>query len=77
MVRLIGHRQTKGAATAMLRPTVTAPHLDSTEGGCSAADGEGLVKVTLLSLEGQRKVRGTDMSFPVVPTCVGLSDIHP
>jgi len=32
MVWLIGHRQPKGAATAMLRPTVTAPHLDSTAG---------------------------------------------
>jgi hypothetical protein len=31
MVWLIGHRQPKGAATAMLRPTVTAPHLDSTD----------------------------------------------
>jgi len=30
MVWLIGHRQTKGAATAMPRPTVTAPHLYST-----------------------------------------------
>ena len=33
MVWLIGHRQPKGAATAMLRPTATAPHLDST-GNC-------------------------------------------
>src|SRR5437867_1993581 len=33
MVWLIGHRQPKGAATAMLRPTATAPHLDST--GCA------------------------------------------
>ena len=30
MVWLIGHRQPKGAATAMLEPTATAPHLDST-----------------------------------------------
>jgi hypothetical protein len=30
MVWLIGHRQTKGAATAMPRPTVTALHLYST-----------------------------------------------
>jgi hypothetical protein len=30
-VWLIGHRQPKGAATVMLRPTVTVPHLDSTE----------------------------------------------
>jgi len=32
-VWLVGHRQPKGAATAMLRPTATAPHLDST-GSC-------------------------------------------
>ncbi len=31
MVRLIGHRQPKGAETAMPRPTATAPHLYSTD----------------------------------------------
>jgi hypothetical protein len=38
MVWLIGHRQPKGAVTAMLRPTVTAPHLDSTDYGCLTLD---------------------------------------
>jgi len=31
MVRLLGHRQTKGAATDNIEPKATAPHLDSTE----------------------------------------------
>ena len=31
MARLLGHRQTKGAATDEARPTATAPHLDSTD----------------------------------------------
>jgi hypothetical protein len=31
MVRLLGHRQTKGAATDNTEPNVTAPHLDSTD----------------------------------------------
>jgi len=30
MVRLLGHRQTKGAATDNTEPKATAPHLDST-----------------------------------------------
>ena len=31
MVRLLGHRQTKGTATDNDEPQATAPHLDSTE----------------------------------------------
>ena len=30
MVRLLGHRQTKGTATDNIEPKATAPHLDST-----------------------------------------------
>jgi hypothetical protein len=31
MDRLLGHRQTKGAATDNAEPNATAPHLDSTD----------------------------------------------
>ena len=31
MVRLLGHRQTKGTATDNIEPNTTAPHLDSTD----------------------------------------------
>jgi len=40
MVWLIGHRQPKGAATAMLEPTATAPHLDSTRAPSEFAFGD-------------------------------------
>ena len=36
MDRLLGHRQTKGAATDNAEPNATAPHLDSTGSGSSA-----------------------------------------
>jgi hypothetical protein len=36
MGELLRHRQTKEADTDMFGPKVTAPHLDSTAGGCSS-----------------------------------------
>jgi len=39
MDRLLGHRQTKGAATDNAEPKATAPHLDSTDSSHSEISG--------------------------------------